>query len=172
MILYLIPPPPVKRRIRKAPSPFQAKEHQSRAHRPGRQISVGTARSVILVGRPPRVFETAKNLEALIYGRQIRVAPAEASACRLSLPAAGGTGHCPRRQCRQKIPGEFREFADLGRFNLWRPMVVARMCGSKWLSALPTGSKWLSALPTGSSRVQAQPAGRLSSCFRRSSGFS
>ena len=28
--------------------------------------------------------------------------------------------------------------ADFGRFNLWRPTVVARTRGSKWLSALPT----------------------------------
>ena len=43
-------------------------------------------------------------------------------------------------------------------------MVVARMRGSKWQSALPTGSRWQSALPTGSRCVQAQPAviaGRL-----------
>ena len=39
--------------------------------------------------------------------------------------------------------------ADLGRSNLWRPMVVTRTGGSKWQSALPTGA---------SSCVQAQPA--------------
>ena len=49
--------------------------------------------------------------------------------------------------------------ADLGRFNLWRPMVVAKTGGSRWLSALPTGgSNRQSALPTGSRWVQAQPA--------------
>ena len=37
--------------------------------------------------------------------------------------------------------------ADLGRSNLWRPMVVARMRGSGWLSALPTASSWNRALP-------------------------
>ena len=115
MILYLIPPQPVKRRIRKAPSPFQAKEHQSRAHRPGRQISVGTARSVTLVGRPPRVFETAKNLEALIYGRQIRVAPAAASGCRHCRPMADRFAWPRRKQvhagsaCRRQVePGTAR----------------------------------------------------------------
>ena len=41
-----------------------------------------------------------------------------------------------------------RNHADLGRFNLWRPMVVARIRGSKGPSALPTGSKGPSALPT------------------------
>ena len=44
--------------------------------------------------------------------------------------------------------------ADLGRFNLWRPMIVDRTGGSKRLSSLPTvdrtgGSMWPSALPTG-----------------------
>ena len=61
--------------------------------------------------------------------------------------------------------------ADLGRFNLWRPMVVERMRGSKWNRALPGGSQWNRALPGGSqwnrallggSRwVQAQPARTL-----------
>ena len=59
--------------------------------------------------------------------------PAAATGCRLSLPAASGS-----RQRRPLIHEKFRGFADLGRFNLWRPMVVNR--------------------PRGSNRVQAQPA--------------
>ena len=55
---------------------------------------------------------------------------------------------CLNRQRRQEFSGEFRKTADLGRFNLWRPMVVERIRGSNRLSALPTGSRWLSALPT------------------------
>ena len=43
--------------------------------------------------------------------------------------------------------------ADLGRFNLWRPMVVAKTGGSKWLSALPTGSRWVQAQPAYSQSI-------------------
>ena len=43
------------------------------------------------------------------------------------------------RQRRPVISGEFRKFADLGRFNLWRPMVVARTGGSKCVQAQPAG---------------------------------
>ena len=50
-------------------------------------------------------------------------------------PVAVGTADRKRRPV---ISGEFRKSADLGRFNLWRPMVVARTRGSKWPSALPT----------------------------------
>ena len=45
--------------------------------------------------------------------------------------AASGTGPCP------VIRKEACGFADLGRFNLWRPMVVDRTGGSKWNRALP-----------------------------------
>ena len=40
---------------------------------------------------------------------------------------------------RQVIRGEACGFADLGRFNLWRPMVVARTGGSKCVQAQPAG---------------------------------
>ena len=40
------------------------------------------------------------------------------------------------------LPGE-----DLGRSNLWRPMVVDRTGGSKCMQAQPAGSKWVQALP-------------------------
>ena len=80
---------------------------------------------------------------------------------------AGGTGHCPadqqtnfggglgereaERSLPQLAPAIRREacgFEDLGRFNLWRPMVVARTGGSKCMQAQPAGSRWASALPT------------------------
>ena len=51
--------------------------------------------------------------------------------------------------------------ADIGRSNLWRPMVVTRTGGSKRLSALPTGSNRLSALPTGSKWLSALPTGEI-----------
>ena len=79
---------------------------------------------------------------------------------------------------RPSIRKEACGFADLGRSSVWRPMVVDRMRGSKWPSALPTGSRlWGSSLesfdheesggsnlwPTDSlgrrqHRLQAQPA--------------
>ena len=100
---------------------------------------------------PTRVFRESgkpKTLTAPIHGGQ-----GSSAGC----AAAGGTGHCPvqaqparRRQRRQEFSGEFRKTADLGRFNLWRPMVVERIRGSNRLSALPTGSRC----------VQAQPADR------------
>ncbi len=49
---------------------------------------------------------------------------------------------------RPVISREFWKSEDLGRFNLWRPMVVDRMRGSKCVQAQPAGSKWVSALPT------------------------
>ena len=68
--------------------------------------------------------------------------------------SAGGEKGCAVREkpplkgeVPEKQTEEFRN-ADLGRFNVWRPMVVERIRGSKWLSALPTGSKWVQALPT------------------------
>ena len=66
------------------------------------------------------------------------------------LPAASGTGHCsayPSRQYRLIIRREFCGFEDLGRFSLWRPMVVARIGGSNRVQAQPAGSKWNRALP-------------------------
>ena len=33
--------------------------------------------------------------------------------------------------------------ADFGRSDVWRPTVVARIGGSRWVSALPTGSEWV-----------------------------
>ena len=58
----------------------------------------------------------------------------------------------------RKFPENLREFADFGRFNLWRPIVVDRTGGSKWVSALPTGgSKWVQAQPAGSKWVSALP---------------
>ena len=56
----------------------------------------------------------------------------------------------------RKFPENLREFADFGRFNLWRPIVVARTGGSKWQSAQPTGSRCVQAQPTGGRWVQAQ----------------
>ena len=48
------------------------------------------------------------------------------------------------------------------------PEFVARIGGSKWLSALPTGgSRWLSALPTGSKWVQALPADAQPASFMK-----
>ena len=91
---------------------------------------------------PTRVFRESgkpKTLAAPIHGGQ-----GSSAGC----AAASGTGHCPvqaqparRRQRRQEFSGEFRKTADLGRFNLWRPMVVERIRGSNRLSALPTGSR-------------------------------
>ena len=46
-------------------------------------------------------FSTTENLEALIYGRQIRVASAAASACRLSLL---GSADRKQRGCRLSLP--------------------------------------------------------------------
>ena len=40
----------------------------------------------------------------------------------------------------RKFPENLREFADFGRFNLWRPIVVARTDGSKCVQAQPAGS--------------------------------
>ena len=51
-------------------------------------------------------------------------------------PVAVGTADRKRRPV---ISGEFRKFADLGRFNLWRPMVVARTGGSKCVQAQAAG---------------------------------
>ena len=48
--------------------------------------------------------------------------------------------------------------ADLGRFSVWRPMVVDRMRGSEWQSALPTGSKWVQAQPAGAAPSEAEEA--------------
>ena len=42
------------------------------------------------------------------------------------------------------LSGEGFANADLGRFNVWRPMVVDRTGGSKRLSALPTGNAGMS----------------------------
>ena len=77
----------------------------------------------------------------------------------------------PGGSARPSIRRESCGFGDLGRFNLWRPMVVERMRGSRWNRALPGGSQWNRALPGGSqwnrallggSRwVQAQPARTL-----------
>ena len=63
----------------------------------------------------------------------------------------------PRRQRRPSIRKEACGFADLGRFNLWRPMVVDRIGGSKWNRALPGGSKWVQAQPAGSRWNRALP---------------
>ena len=51
---------------------------------------------------------TTKNLEALIYGRQIRAAPAD----------AGGTGHCPAA-APTGVFRESRKTEEFGGFNLW-----------------------------------------------------
>ena len=56
-----------------------------------------------------------------------------------------------------QFAGSSCEFADLGRSNLWRPMVVARTGGSRWLSALPTGSKWVQAQPARLLKVYYSP---------------
>ena len=53
--------------------------------------------------------------------------------------------------------------ADLGRSNLWRPTLVERMRGSRWLSALPAGSKWVQAQP-------ARPTGSAGMSFSENSG--
>ena len=89
----------------------------------------------------------------------------------------------PERRGACKTGGEVQA-ADFGRFSLWRPTVVNRTGGSKWVLALPTrnpqgilrirrirelqamvpefvdrirGSKWVSALPTGSRQNRALP---------------
>ena len=49
------------------------------------------------------------------------------------------------RQCRPAIRKEPCGFADLGRSNLWRPMVVDRTGGSRWVQAQPAGSRWVQA---------------------------
>ena len=111
---------------------------------------------------PTRVFWESgkpKTLAAPIYGGQ-----GSSAGC----AAAGGTGHCPvqaqparRRQRRQEFSGEFRKTADLGRFNLWRPMVVERIRGSRWNRALPGAGSALpgagSALPGGGSADRSFP---------------
>ena len=69
---------------------------------------------------------------------------------------------CPSRQRRPSIRREACGFEDLGRFNLWRPMVVARLGGSKWLRALPGGGRWSSldpAVASGSGPSPAQNSG-------------
>ena len=78
--------------------------------------------------------------------QQVAVGPADRKqrGCRLSLPPLKG-----------EVPAKRAEGyanADLGRFNVWRPMVVDRTGGSKVgagpaCSALPTGSKWVQAQP-------------------------
>ena len=62
--------------------------------------------------------------------------------------AASGTGYYPadRQQVAVgnadlQFAGSSCEFADLGRSNLWRPMVVDRIGGSKWVQALPIGQR-------------------------------
>ena len=45
----------------------------------------------------------------------------------------------PGGSARPSIRRESCGFGDLGRFNLWRPMVVERMRGSRWNRALPGG---------------------------------
>ena len=82
------------------------RRQQVAADAPATKMSWGTASN----------FPITKNLEALIYGRQIRAAPAAACACRLSLPAAKGT----RRACDACLMPALR---GLG--------------GSKWNRALP-----------------------------------
>ena len=104
------------------------------------------------------------------------IEPAAATGCRLSLPAASGRRPCrPGSACPTNFGGGLGEreaaaesppaeagsarpsvrkeacgFADLGRSNLWRPMVVDRMRGSRWVQAQPAGSKWVQAQPAGS----------------------
>ena len=68
------------------------------------------------------------------------------------LPFQGSHGRADMPPLKGEVPAvraEGFQNADLGRSNLWRPMVVTRTGGSKWQSALPTGA---------SSCVQAQPA--------------
>ena len=77
---------------------------------------------------------------------------AAASECRLGL--LGGN---VSRQRRPAISAELRGFEDLGRFNLWRPMVVNRTRGSKWMQALPAGSKRVQAQRTSQSPAATVP---------------
>ena len=70
------------------------------------------------------------------------------------LPFQGSHGRADMPPLKGEVPAvraEGFQNVDLGRSNLWRPMVVDRTRGSQWQSALPTGSKRLSALPTGGS---------------------
>ena len=68
-----------------------------------------------------------ENSGTQIYGSRIRVRTGGSRW--LSALPTGGSNRL------RALPGE-----DLGRFNLWRPTVVARTGGSEWQSALPTGS--------------------------------
>ena len=61
--------------------------------------------------------------------------------------SAKRSGAYPRRE--RFAP---RNHADLGRFNLWRSMVVARIRGSMCVQAQPAGSRWNRALPGGGQR--------------------
>ena len=86
--------------------------------------------------------------------RRVRVGNADQQSARkladsqtLAAPIYGGQRsspepeHLPANTSRQRRPTIRKEscgFADLGRFNIWRPTVVARPGGSKWQSALPT----------------------------------
>ena len=86
---------------------------------------------------PTSVFRASpgkmQTLAALIYGGQwSSPEPAAASGSRPCRPPLKGEVSAKRT--------EGFKTEDLGRSNLWRPMVVDRMRGSKWLSALPTGN--------------------------------
>ena len=71
-------------------------------HCPARrqQVAVGPADRNSCGVITPSFLQT-KNPEALIYGRRIRLAGAS-TACRLSLPAASGSGHCPACFCARR----------------------------------------------------------------------
>ena len=117
--------------------------------------------------QPDRVDSADMSFSGIPKNRRIRelqsmapgfvLCPAAATGSRLSLPTGskwnralpgGGLGE---REAKRSLPqsdrvgsadrksaGNSCGFEDLGRFNLWRPMVVDRTRGSKWLSALPS----------------------------------
>ncbi len=78
-----------------------------------------------------------------------------------SAPVRRGAGAgmaCRQRKSARPTENPQCGFADFGRFNLWRPIVVERTRGSKRVQAQPAGSKRVQALPAGSKWVQAWPA--------------
>ena len=92
----------------------------------------------------PRAFPHPRNADQSVFRERSGEAPFSKRR-----PPTLSSSACPAgsRWCRQRLPSIRREscgLADLGRSNLWRPMVVARIGGSRCVQAQP-------ALPTGKS---------------------
>ena len=124
------------------PWPLQSMAANGRRQNPRQQVRAGlacpAAASACRLSPPARSscgalspgLSNTKNLEALIYGRQIRVAPAATGACRLSLP--GGSKCVPaapasdfRRTPEIRRPWPLQSMAANGRRQNPRQQVPA-----------------------------------------------